>query len=97
MLGLFPFPVFFSGLMVWMGLFFTTRYVSLASLGSAITLPTASFVLVAMGRCEIELAWVATAMCLLAFWRHRGNIQRLLSGTEKRFERGKKSSHEPQD
>jgi glycerol-3-phosphate acyltransferase PlsY len=32
-------------------------------------------------------------MCALAVWRHKPNIDRLLAGTEKRFE-GKKSNPE---
>lgn len=97
MLGLFPFPVFLAGLVAWMLLFFTTRYVSLASLASAVALPAASFVMASWGACPLPLAWVSLAMCALAFWRHRGNIQRLLNGTEKRFERGKKSSTAPEN
>ncbi len=92
MLGLFPPMVFAVGLVAWLLLFFTTRYVSMASLASAIALPAASFVLALNGQCDWLLVGVAFAMCLLAFWRHRPNISRLLAGTEKRFERKKKDS-----
>lgn len=95
MLTLFPGAVFWSGLVVWLTLFFTTRYVSVASLGSAITLPTASLLLLLwgspdswfFGRCDPLLVLISTLMSGLAIWRHKGNIKRLAAGTEKRFVR----------
>ena len=95
MLTLFPPAVFVSGLIVWMALFFSTRYVSVASLGAAITLPTAALLLALFGkpddwffgRCDPLLVLISALMGALAIWRHQGNISRLLAGTEKRFER----------
>lgn len=87
MLGLFPIWVFLFGLAVWMGLFFGTRYVSVASLGAAVSLPTASAALWAMGHCDGLRTGIAALMCVLAVWRHKPNIQRLLAGTEKKFEK----------
>ncbi len=95
MLTLFPGAVFWSGLAVWILLFFTTRYVSVASLGSAITLPTASLLLFFwgspdawfFGRCDPLLVLISALMSGLAIWRHKDNIKRLAAGTEKRFER----------
>ncbi len=91
MLGLFPIMVFISGLAVWLILFFVTRYVSVASIGAAITLPTASAVLTLMGHCDWLRVSVAGVLCLMALWRHRPNIQRLLAGTEKKFEKKRPS------
>lgn len=95
MLTLFPFAVFGSGLLVWLALFFSTRYVSVASLGSAVALPTASLILMIfgkpdaliIGRCDPVLVIISALMGGLAIWRHKDNIKRLLAGTEKRFER----------
>lgn len=95
MLTLFPGAVFWSGLAVWIALFFTTRYVSVASLGAAITLPTASLLLFLwgspdawfFGRCDPLLVLISALMSGLAIWRHKDNIKRLAAGTEKRFER----------
>lgn len=87
MIALFPLPVFFFGLAVWMLLFFTTRYVSVASLGAAVSLPVSSGVLLAFGACDWLRTVIALLMCLLAIWKHKSNIQRLLAGTEKRFEK----------
>lgn len=89
MLALFPPLVFISGLGVWLLLFLTTRYVSIGSLGAAVALPTSAFVLMAFGQCDPVRAAIASIMCVLAIWRHKPNIARLLAGTEKRFERRK--------
>jgi acyl phosphate:glycerol-3-phosphate acyltransferase len=93
MLGLFPLPVFLSGLAAWLLVFSLSRYVSLASLAAAVSFPVSSFSLVLMGWCDPALGILATAMALLAFWKHRENITRLVGGTEKRFERAKKHSN----
>ena len=101
MIALFPPLVFISGLAVWLALFFGTRYVSIASLGSAVALPTAAFALYffghgegLLGQCDLVRAAIAGLMGVLAIWRHKPNIERLLAGTEKRFDRKtKKSTH----
>lgn len=99
MIALFPGAVFFSGLAIWLALFFGTRYVSVASLGSAVTLPTVALLLFFFGNpdvwffgaCDPMLVVISMLMSGLAIWRHKDNIQRLLSGTEKRFERKPKN------
>ena len=101
MLVLFPGAVFASGLAVWIALFFATRFVSVASLGSAVALPTAAIALYFLGdpdswffgHCDPMLAGISVIMSLLAIWRHKDNIMRLFAGTEKRFER--KSGDKP--
>ena len=95
MFTLFPGAVFFGGLFVWIGLFVFTRYVSIASLGAALSLPTISVILYFVGvpgawffgKCDPVLVVISSAMTALAVWRHKDNIKRLLAGTEKRFER----------
>ncbi|MEI8386116.1 MAG: glycerol-3-phosphate 1-O-acyltransferase PlsY [Verrucomicrobiota bacterium] len=95
MFVLFPGAVFASGLAIWLLLFFTTRFVSVASLGSAVTLPTAAVLLYFFGKpdswffgyCDPMLAGISGIMGVLAIWRHKDNIKRLFAGTEKRFER----------
>lgn len=93
MLALFPPTVFLAGLAVWLILFFLTRYVSVASIGAAVTLPTASGVLLLMGKCDGLRVGIAAIMCVLAVWRHQSNIQRLLAGTEKKFEKKSQTDH----
>ena len=99
MLTLFPPMVFISGLALWLALFFGTRYVSIASIGSAIALPTAAVILHFYGQgsgifapCDWVRASIAGLMGILAIWRHKPNIERLLAGTEKRFDRKTKNS-----
>ncbi len=93
MIGLFPIWVFLFGIGLWTVLFFATRYVSVASIAAAISLPTSSFVLMLMGLCDWLRVCIAGILCLLALWRHKPNIERLMAGTEKRFE---KKRPEPQ-
>jgi glycerol-3-phosphate acyltransferase PlsY len=90
MIALFPLWVFLFALVVWVALFYGTRYVSVASIGAAISLPVSAAVLAFAGKCDWLLVPVAVLMCVLAVWRHKSNIERLLAGTEKKFE--KKSS-----
>lgn len=87
MVALFPLPVFLVGFFVWMALFFSTRYVSVASIGATISLPLTSTLLTLTGSCDWLRTGIAIILSLLALWSHRSNIQRLRAGTEKRFEK----------
>lgn len=73
------------GLVIWVGTFFVSRYVSFASILFAISLPISSWLL---GRPPL-LIYVSAALAVLIILRHRSNIQRLLNGTENRFVRQK--------
>jgi glycerol-3-phosphate acyltransferase PlsY len=64
---------------VWLGTLGLTRYSSLAGVAAAITAPAAAAVL---GRFDLVLLYLAFG--LLVFWKHRGNVERLLAGTEPR-------------
>jgi glycerol-3-phosphate acyltransferase PlsY len=87
MIALFPIWVFLCALVVWVGFFYTTRYVSVASIFAAITLPVSTTVLALFGKCDWLLVGVALLMTGLAVWRHKSNIERLIAGTEKKFEK----------
>jgi acyl phosphate:glycerol-3-phosphate acyltransferase len=78
------------GLLSWIVLFVTSRFVSIASIGAAIVVPVVSWTMYAKhGRL---LPIVLTILGVLAVWRHKSNIQRLIDGTEHRFSfRGQKS------
>jgi acyl phosphate:glycerol-3-phosphate acyltransferase len=69
------------GLGVWLLVFLPTRYVSLASIAGAIAVPIAAHF---SAHDPIQTGFFAAAG-LLVIVRHRGNIQRLLAGTESRF------------
>jgi glycerol-3-phosphate acyltransferase PlsY len=62
---------------------FAFRYVSLGSLAAAVGVPTAMAVQMwREGRWDFVLLTFGIVVMLLAFIRHRSNIQRLLAGTE---------------
>lgn len=68
---------------VWAAVFFLTRYVSLASVCFAVSLPAASIFLGNPG----VLRWFSAALAAFIILRHQSNIRRLIAGTEPRFER----------
>jgi len=68
-------------LAIWIVVFAITRYVSLASIAASFTLPFATW---ATGG-SLTLILVTAAMTVLAIYKHKANIQRLLSGTESRL------------
>ncbi len=84
LLGLMPLAVAVAGV-IWAAAFFTLRYVSVASLLAAATLPVTVLWLWRSGRADAALLIFSLIAAALAFWRHRSNIQRLLAGTEPRF------------
>ena len=73
--------------LVWVGVFYFGRFVSLASILAAISLPIAVALLGPFT--GVKDYWVAlgfsTLIAALAVWRHRTNIERLIKGTESRF------------
>ena len=73
---------------VWIGLFVSTRYVSVASIGAAAVLPFAAWW---AGRSRMMII-VAAVMGALAIYKHRANIQRLMAGTENRFDKKKQEA-----
>lgn len=74
-------------LAVWVVVFALSRYVSLASICASFTLPFATAIL----GYSLTRILVTAAMAVLAIYKHKANIRRLLEGTENRFG-GKKSS-----
>jgi glycerol-3-phosphate acyltransferase PlsY len=65
-----------------------TRYVSVGSIAAAIALPVTVWI---MSPQNLFLCMVTTALGVLAIYKHKSNIQRLMTGTENRL--GKKSSN----
>lgn len=63
-------------------LWLTTRYVSLGSVAATASMPVSVFLLLGHNWLYTVLS---AAIAALVIWCHRGNIQRLLSGTEKKF------------
>ena len=76
-------------LVVWGGfliLAVLTRYVSLGSCSTGITFPIITWIVYR----DVLLLVLAIVIGVLIIWKHRGNIQRLLSGTESKFSLHKK-------
>lgn len=67
---------------VWIALFLLTRYASVASIVSALTLPL--FALLFETSAPVLVFTVASALAVVAL--HRGNIRRLRAGTENRIQ-----------
>lgn len=92
LLGLMPFGLLIL-LAVWLLLFFTTRYVSIASVVASLSLPLVTLWgswhhgRIQDGTWNQPLFVFALLIAVLATWKHRGNISRLLQGTESRFTR----------
>ena len=68
---------------IWIAVFYFTRYVSLASLVAATVLPVA---ILALNRDPASTVFIASVVIsLFVFWTHRANIGRLRRGEEHRF------------
>ena len=88
-MALAPVPLV-TALVIWVVVFFISRYVSLASITAAAVLPVIAWVMILTGNrngASVPVAIVLTVIAALAIFRHRSNIQRLLDGTENRFGR----------
>jgi glycerol-3-phosphate acyltransferase PlsY len=68
------------GLGVWITAFALFRFVSLASIAAAVTLPIAVW----LTGGSLTLILVTLGLAVLAVYKHRSNIRRLLDGTEHR-------------
>jgi glycerol-3-phosphate acyltransferase PlsY len=86
-LALSPLAVGFA-IAAWMLAFALTRYVSIASIAAAVVLPAAVW----STRDNLPLRVTALALGALAIYKHKANIQRLMNGTESRFDFKKKGT-----
>lgn len=78
------------GLVTWVIIFFSTRYVALASIGFGVSLPVCAIVNVWSNPDHSSvIGTIALAFVIMVWiiWRHRSNIVRLRNGTENRFKR----------
>jgi glycerol-3-phosphate acyltransferase PlsY len=88
-LALFPIAVICCIAIVWVVVFYSSKYVSLASIAAAVALPFSVFLFVPKTGTEFWVVFgFSILVCVLAVWRHQSNIVRLMNGTETRF--GKK-------
>lgn len=68
-------------LVLWAVVLVLTRYVSLASICGSAALPLATWLL----HYSAALIGTTTVMTVMAIYKHKANIQRLMRGTENRF------------
>lgn len=77
---------------IWALLFFSTRYVSVASIGAALTIPIATAILqLKQDNWNTPMFAFTVVLAVLAVWKHRGNIRKLCNGTENRFTKKEKN------
>jgi len=87
MLALVPWA-FVIGLATWVIIFVSTRFVSVASMIAATSLPFSTW----FTTHDLRLTAVTAAVAALAVYKHKANLQRLMNGTESRFDFKKKES-----
>ncbi len=98
LLGLMPFAVLIL-FIIWLLVFITSRYVSVASVLAAASLPLITLWgswhhgRIQDGTWNKPLFVFSLVIAILAVWKHRSNIQRLMNGTEHRFTRKSKTGH----
>jgi glycerol-3-phosphate acyltransferase PlsY len=80
---------FGCALVVFVVVFALRRIVSLASLSAAVTLPVAVYLTARAGVAPsyATVLWASILVMLVVIVKHRGNIRRLLAGTEPRLAR----------
>lgn len=71
------------GLLAWLVLVWASRIVSVASMGAALVVPAAGWWLYAQDGLLLPAA--LSVLGLLVVFKHRGNLKRLLAGTEPRI------------
>jgi len=97
--GLMPPIAILLLVVIWILIFITTRYVSIASIGASVALPLLTLWgswhhgRIQDGTWNKPLFFFTVVIAMLATWKHRSNIQRLRDGTEHRFSRKSKSDH----
>jgi glycerol-3-phosphate acyltransferase PlsY len=87
LLGLMPVAVV-SVFLVWLLFFQISRYVSLASIAAAISLPILVAIYLHFGLVSgSALLPFSMIIAVIVIWRHRSNMQRLFQGREEPFEK----------
>jgi acyl phosphate:glycerol-3-phosphate acyltransferase len=84
MLGLTPAALGVAAAL-WVVLVYVTGYVSVGSIAAAAVFPLAVYLLDPPS--QPAMLWLDIAVAAAIIWLHRGNIRRLLDGTENRFGR----------
>jgi acyl phosphate:glycerol-3-phosphate acyltransferase len=85
--GLMPLATLIA-VVIWISVFWFTRYVSVASVVTAVVLPLVIFIVTWLDQMHGK-ALFYSSLCIAAvvIWRHHSNLSRLLHGREPRFTR----------
>jgi len=76
------------GAVIWILIFWMTRYVSVASIATAIALPFIILIMTWLGQTRGKaLFYSSIFLAGVVIWRHRSNLFRLMRGSEPRFTR----------
>jgi len=94
LVGIAPFAVL-VGVLTWIVVFASTRYVSLGSIAAAVAVPLSAWLMA--GTSDTLLPVSLTFLGLLVIWRHSSNLRRLLNGTENRFSFGRNKDRAESD
>jgi glycerol-3-phosphate acyltransferase PlsY len=87
LLALVPLATFIA-VIIWVVIFWVTRYVSLASVIAAIVLPLLIVLVSWRDENKVKpLVYSSACVAAIVVWRHRSNLSRLRRGTEPRFAR----------
>jgi glycerol-3-phosphate acyltransferase PlsY len=80
-----------TSLATWILTLYFSGYVALASIAAALSIPPTTFVLGWIsGEINYPVIFFGVFASIMAIWRHRSNIKRLLAGEEDRFDRKSK-------
>jgi glycerol-3-phosphate acyltransferase PlsY len=75
------------GVVIWLMIFWLTRYVSLASVMAAAVLPIVILAINWGNENAKAMFYFSVCVAAVVIWRHRSNLSRLMQGTEPRFTR----------
>jgi acyl phosphate:glycerol-3-phosphate acyltransferase len=85
--GLMPVAALIA-VIIWISIFWFTRYVSLASVVSAVALPLVILIMTRLNQIRGNaLFYSSLGIAVLVIWRHHSNLSRLIHGSEPRFTR----------
>jgi glycerol-3-phosphate acyltransferase PlsY len=85
--GLMPVATLIAAL-IWLLVFWFTRYVSVASLVTVVALPLLILIMTRLNQIQGNaLFYSSLGIAAVVIWRHRSNFSRLMRGSEPRFTR----------
>jgi acyl phosphate:glycerol-3-phosphate acyltransferase len=85
--GLMPLATLIA-IVIWLLVFWFTRYVSVASLVTAVALPLVILIMTRLNQIQGNaLFYSSLGIAAVVIWRHRSNFSRLMRGSEPRFTR----------